>query len=214
MSGAGRYRLLWEHYYPEAGALIFAVDAADKLRLCAAWHGRPRGRARAGGWGAGAKRRPRRWCMNPAYGSAASTFPPPRAHRSVVARDELDTLLGHTALGPGVPLLLLANKRDLPGTLGPAEIAQARARARRGSARRGARLLAPACKRPARQACAEQHALARPRAHLHAHTRARRQALGLEGVRGRPWQVVPTNALTGEGLEEGVRWLAGKLLGR
>jgi hypothetical protein len=33
MSGAGRYRVLWEQYYPEAHAVVFVVDAADKLRL-------------------------------------------------------------------------------------------------------------------------------------------------------------------------------------
>ena len=44
--------------------------------------------------------------------------------RSVVARDELDTLLAHAQLGPGVPLLFLANKADLPGALSPVEIAQ------------------------------------------------------------------------------------------
>lgn len=33
MSGAGRYRVLWEQYYPEAHAVIFVIDSADKLRL-------------------------------------------------------------------------------------------------------------------------------------------------------------------------------------
>lgn len=33
MSGAGRYRTLWEQYYAEAEAIIFVIDAADKLRL-------------------------------------------------------------------------------------------------------------------------------------------------------------------------------------
>lgn len=33
MSGAGRYRVLWEHYYREAQAVIFVLDSADKLRL-------------------------------------------------------------------------------------------------------------------------------------------------------------------------------------
>lgn len=40
------------------------------------------------------------------------------------------------------------------------------------------------------------------------------QALQLEGIRSRPWQIVPTNALTGSGLDKGVAWLAGKLLAR
>jgi ADP-ribosylation factor-like protein 6 len=33
MSGAGRYRLLWEQYYLETQAVIFVVDSADRLRL-------------------------------------------------------------------------------------------------------------------------------------------------------------------------------------
>lgn len=34
MSGAGRYRTLWEQYYREADAVVFVVDSADKLRMC------------------------------------------------------------------------------------------------------------------------------------------------------------------------------------
>jgi ADP-ribosylation factor-like protein 6 len=33
MSGAGRYRSLWELYYREAHAAIFVIDSADRLRL-------------------------------------------------------------------------------------------------------------------------------------------------------------------------------------
>lgn len=33
MSGAGRYRVLWEQYYREAQAAIFVIDSADRLRL-------------------------------------------------------------------------------------------------------------------------------------------------------------------------------------
>lgn len=36
MSGQGRYRTLWEHYYKEAHAIIFVVDSADKLRIAVA----------------------------------------------------------------------------------------------------------------------------------------------------------------------------------
>lgn len=38
------------------------------------------------------------------------------------------------------------------------------------------------------------------------------QALRLEDIRERPWQIVPSNALTGEGLDKGMEWLAEKLL--
>jgi ADP-ribosylation factor family len=40
------------------------------------------------------------------------------------------------------------------------------------------------------------------------------QALRLEDIRERPWQIVPSNALTGEGLDRGLDWLAEKLLCR
>lgn len=33
MSGAGRYRALWEQYYADAAAAVFVVDSADRLRL-------------------------------------------------------------------------------------------------------------------------------------------------------------------------------------
>jgi ADP-ribosylation factor-like protein 6 len=33
MSGAGRYRPLWEQYYREAQAVVFVIDSADACRL-------------------------------------------------------------------------------------------------------------------------------------------------------------------------------------
>uniref|UniRef100_A0AAZ3RLZ9 ADP-ribosylation factor-like protein 6 n=1 Tax=Oncorhynchus tshawytscha TaxID=74940 RepID=A0AAZ3RLZ9_ONCTS len=36
MSGQGRYRNLWEHYYKEGQAIIFVVDSGDKLRMVVA----------------------------------------------------------------------------------------------------------------------------------------------------------------------------------
>ena len=43
----------------------------------------------------------------------------------MVAKDELDNLLGHGQLGKRVPILFLANKMDLPTALAPVELAQA-----------------------------------------------------------------------------------------
>ena len=37
------------------------------------------------------------------------------------------------------------------------------------------------------------------------------QALGLEDIKDRAWQIVPSNALTGEGVEKGCEWLAEKM---
>ncbi|KYO22577.1 hypothetical protein Y1Q_0003109 [Alligator mississippiensis] len=36
MSGQGRYRNLWEHYYKEGQAIIFVIDSSDKLRMVVA----------------------------------------------------------------------------------------------------------------------------------------------------------------------------------
>lgn len=38
------------------------------------------------------------------------------------------------------------------------------------------------------------------------------QALHLEELQERPWQIAPTNGLTGEGLDKAMEWLADKLL--
>jgi ADP-ribosylation factor-like protein 6 len=38
------------------------------------------------------------------------------------------------------------------------------------------------------------------------------QALHLEEMQERPWQIAPTNGLTGEGLDKAMEWLAEKLL--
>jgi len=37
------------------------------------------------------------------------------------------------------------------------------------------------------------------------------QALCLEDIKDRPWQIVPSNGLTGEGLDKGTDWLSEKL---
>ena len=36
MSGQGKYRKLWEQYYDSAEAVIFVVDADDRLRISVA----------------------------------------------------------------------------------------------------------------------------------------------------------------------------------
>ncbi|XP_075910524.1 ADP-ribosylation factor-like protein 6 [Petromyzon marinus] len=108
MSGQGRYRNLWEHYYREAQAVIFVVDSSDRLRM-------------------------------------------------VVAKEELDSLLAHPDVsGRRVPLLVFANKMDLKESLSSV-------------------------------ACSS--------------------LLGLQEVHQSPWHIVASNALKGEGLQEGVEWL-------
>jgi len=36
MSGQGRYRNLWEHYYKDVGGIIFCIDSTDEIRMCVA----------------------------------------------------------------------------------------------------------------------------------------------------------------------------------
>ncbi|CAH1783909.1 unnamed protein product [Owenia fusiformis] len=36
MSGQGRYRNLWEHYYKSCNGIIFVIDSSDKLRIVVA----------------------------------------------------------------------------------------------------------------------------------------------------------------------------------
>ena len=36
MSGQGRYRNLWEHYYKDVGGIIFCIDSTDAIRMCVA----------------------------------------------------------------------------------------------------------------------------------------------------------------------------------
>lgn len=110
MSGAGRYRNLWEQYYRETEAIIFVVDSADKIRLA-------------------------------------------------VVKDELDNMLSNEGLGKA-PLLVFANKQDLPTALTPVEIAE---------------------------------------------------DLNLDAIKDRGWLIVPSNALTGDGLVKGVEWLGDKI---
>ncbi|KAH7821603.1 Arl6 [Monocercomonoides exilis] len=109
MSGAGKYRNLWEFYYKNCQAIIFVVDSADKIRMC-------------------------------------------------VAKNELETMLKSPELKP-VPLLIYANKMDLPGAMNYAQVSE---------------------------------------------------ALGLATIADREWNIFPSNALSGEGIDEGVTWLTEK----
>jgi len=74
MSGQGKYRNLWEHYYRDAHGIIFVIDSSDELRL-------------------------------------------------VVARDELQLLLGHQDVkNRQIPILFYANKMDVRGALNSVQV--------------------------------------------------------------------------------------------
>lgn len=108
MSGHGRYRDMWEHYYKDCHGIIFVIDSSDRLRL-------------------------------------------------VVVKDELDLLLQHPAISSRrIPVLFFANKMDCKEALSSVKIAS---------------------------------------------------ALGLERINDKPWHISASNAITGEGLNEGVEWL-------
>ncbi|KAL4635704.1 ADP-ribosylation factor-like protein 6 [Arapaima gigas] len=108
MSGQGRYRNLWEHYYKEGQAIIFVIDSGDKLRM-------------------------------------------------VVAKEELDTLLNHPDIKHRrIPILFFANKMDLRDALSSVKVSQ---------------------------------------------------LLCLENIKDKPWHICASNAVKGEGLQEGVDWL-------
>ncbi|KAI5625969.1 ADP-ribosylation factor-like protein 6, partial [Silurus asotus] len=110
MSGQGRYRNLWEHYYKEGQAIIFVIDSSDKLRM-------------------------------------------------VVAKEELDTLLNHPDVKHRrIPILFFANKMDLRDALSSVKVSQ---------------------------------------------------LLCLENIKDKPWHICASNAVQGEGLQEGVDWLQG-----
>ena len=109
MSGQGRYRDLWSHYFGEAQAIIFVIDSSDRIRM-------------------------------------------------PVAKDELDLLLEHKDIKDSrIPVLFLANKMDLAGALSPIDIVE---------------------------------------------------ALQLEKISSKSWRIFATNALTGDGLQDGMDWLA------
>jgi ADP-ribosylation factor-like protein 6 len=112
MSGQGRYRNLWEHYYKECQGIVFVVDSSDKLRM-------------------------------------------------VVAKDELDMLLQHPDIrSRKLPILFFANKMDTRDALSSVKVSQ---------------------------------------------------TLGLERIMDKPWHICASNAVTGEGLLEGVEWLTGQI---
>jgi len=112
MSGQGRYRNLWEHYYKECQGIVFVVDSSDKLRM-------------------------------------------------VVAKDELDMLLQHPDIrARKLPILFFANKMDCKDALSSVKVSQ---------------------------------------------------TLGLERIMDKPWHICASNAVTGEGLHEGVEWLTSQI---
>lgn len=115
MSGAGKYRSLWESYYKDTEAIIFVIDSADELRCdgrgndsCKSRCGMRRTRAPSG-----RRARTHASTERARYRSVA------RPCRMTVVKDELNSLLMHKDLPSGVPVLFFANKKDLPTSMPP-----------------------------------------------------------------------------------------------
>ncbi|KAJ3179387.1 hypothetical protein HDU87_002997 [Geranomyces variabilis] len=114
MSGQGRYRPFWEHYYGDADGVVWVIDSSDAVRIS-------------------------------------------------VAREELWRTLAHGEIKhrtPAAPVLVFANKADLSGAMTAAECTA---------------------------------------------------ALGLDAIRDRNWNIVPSCAITGQGVAKGLDWLASEL---
>ncbi|XP_030373193.1 ADP-ribosylation factor-like protein 6 [Scaptodrosophila lebanonensis] len=108
MSGATRYRNLWETRFKTCQGIIYVIDSSDYMRF-------------------------------------------------VVVKDELEALLQHPDLmNRNIPILFYGNKSDCEDALSSVKIAA---------------------------------------------------ALGLENIKEKPWHICSSNAVSGEGLEEGVQWL-------
>lgn len=113
MSGQGRYRNLWEHYYRDCQGIIFVIDSSDKIRMA-------------------------------------------------VVKDELSELMQHQDIrGRRVPILFFANKSDFRDALSSVKCST---------------------------------------------------LLCLDTIRDNPWNIVASNALTGDGLREGMDWLADQII--
>lgn len=109
MSGQGKYRNLWEHYYKDVDAIIFVIDSSDRMRI-------------------------------------------------VVSKEELISMITHQELkNRNIPVLFFANKMDVRGALSAEEIGE---------------------------------------------------ELELNRIRNKRWQIFGSNALTGEGVAEGIDWLS------
>nr|XP_002128692.1 ADP-ribosylation factor-like protein 6 [Ciona intestinalis] len=131
MSGQGRYRSLWEHYYNSCDAIIFVVDSTDRIRM-------------------------------------------------TVAKEELNQLLRHKQIVQkrSLPFLFFSNKSDLRQSVSAVKCAQLMGLDAGEWVRGGSPI---------------------------------RRNMG-KSPTGRPWHICPCNALTGEGLNEGLGWLSDQII--
>ncbi|XP_046865740.1 ADP-ribosylation factor-like protein 6 isoform X1 [Drosophila willistoni] len=125
MSGATRYRNLWEHQFKNCQGIIYVIDSSDRMRFG-------------------------KFSASPILSKVSLLL------FAVVIKDELDLVLQHPDLSRSVPILFYGNKSDLEDSLSSVKIAA---------------------------------------------------ALSLENIKEKPWHICSSNAISGEGLGEGVQWL-------
>jgi ADP-ribosylation factor-like protein 6 len=95
MSGQGRYRNLWEHYYDDTQAIIFVVDTSDKIRLCVAKDE-----------------------LDNLLRHASMFW-----HMGMGGQKKIDGIVGIKK--SQLPILFFANKSDIPGSISSVEVVQA-----------------------------------------------------------------------------------------
>lgn len=108
MSGAGRYRNLWEHHFKACQGIVFVIDSSDRMRLGACFF----------------------HFQIITSGEFHLKLIRDRSlfllsfSRAVVVKDELDILIQHPdILNRRIPILFFANKIDNPDALSSVKIA-------------------------------------------------------------------------------------------
>jgi ADP-ribosylation factor protein 1 len=118
VGGQKKIRMLWHHYFRGSHALIFVVDSNDRDRFDeGAWHAHPRPTPPACA----------RAVLSAASAPACAPFDACRRSLLVLrarraAREELSSILADEEL-TGVPVLVFANKQDLPKAAEPKVVA-------------------------------------------------------------------------------------------
>lgn len=101
MSGAGRYRNLWEHHFKSCQGIIFVIDSSDRMRL--------------GKISLNLSNYPRKTEILIHLNCPFFV---------VVVKDELDILVKHPDIqNRRIPILFFANKIDCPDSLSSVKIA-------------------------------------------------------------------------------------------
>ncbi|KAF7496479.1 ADP-ribosylation factor-like protein 6 [Sarcoptes scabiei] len=144
MSGQGRYRNLWEHYYEKVEGIIFVIDSTDSLRLAVA-------------------RDELEMLLkhqNIEYHSNENTIEESSKIFERNENEKIETESNEIKFVQSVPILFFANKMDLKGAISTLKISQ---------------------------------------------------TLGLHQLSHDQWHVQSSNALTGEGIQEGIDWFLTQL---